>query len=237
MQDYSALEKRLIEGLGISRRPVAVAFRQNAPDGVSRFAGIVPSGCTFWRLAEEGRTFYTTQSDHYNCPIGSYTHSVPLPQDRAKELEQTLGLMAEVGYIRMEEIPSVFKLDEAPQVVIYSALADTPVEPDVVVISGRPGKLMLLVEAATRAGVASPLPLLARPTCMALPAALKQGLVTSAGCVGNRVYTAVGDDELYSALPGRHLEAVAQELETILAANSALAGYHSSRLQLLAISD
>ena len=54
---------------------------------------------------------------------------------------------------------------------------------------------MLLEEAAIRAGVASKLPLLARPTCMAIPAAMAHGMVTSAGCIGNRVYTNIGDDE------------------------------------------
>ena len=65
------------------------------------------------------------------------------------------------------------------------------------------GKLMLLEEAALRAGVASKLPLLARPTCMAIPAAMAHGMVTSAGCIGNRVYTRIGEDELYAAIPGR----------------------------------
>jgi hypothetical protein len=35
-------------------------------------------------------------------------------------------------------------------------------------------------------------PLLPRPTCMALPAALAQGVVASSGCIGNRVYTELG---------------------------------------------
>ena len=74
---------------------------------------------------------------------------------------------------------------------------------------------MLLEEAALRAGVASTLPFLARPTCMAIPAALKHGMVTSGGCIGNRVYTNIGDGELYAAIPGSALELVAQELETI----------------------
>ena len=41
---------------------------------------------------------------------------------------------------------------------------------------------------------------------MAIPAAMAHGMVTSAGCIGNRVYTDIGDDELYSAIPGTALE-------------------------------
>jgi len=42
---------------GIS--PVAVAFLDSEPAGVSKYEGTQPSGCSFWRLAAEGRTFYT----------------------------------------------------------------------------------------------------------------------------------------------------------------------------------
>ena len=85
--NYRALEQQLSVDLGLTRRPIAIAFADAAPPGVSRFVGSVPSGCSFWRMASEGRTFFTVPSDHYNCPIGAYTHSIPLPADRAKELE------------------------------------------------------------------------------------------------------------------------------------------------------
>ena len=61
-------------------------------------------------------------SDHYNCPIGSYTHNIALPPDRALELEPALGLMAGAGYIRMDDIPGVFRPPQTPPVVIYSRL-------------------------------------------------------------------------------------------------------------------
>ena len=64
---------------------------------------------------------------------------------------------------------------------------------------------MRLQEASARAGAASQLPLLGRPTCMALPAAMAHGSVMSAGCIGNRVYTGLGDDELYLMIPGPRL--------------------------------
>jgi len=234
MTDYRRLEERLAAEIGLVRRPVAIAFLDGPPAGVAKFQGAEPSSCSFWRLAAGGRTFYTVPGDHWNCPIGSYTHNAPLPPERAAELEQTLGLMGELGYVRMEEIPGVFRLPETPKVVLYAPLADIPVEPSVVLFAVRPARVMLLVEAAMRAGILSPLPLLARPTCMALPAALQHGLVTSAGCIGNRVYTGIGDDELYVAAPGRDLERLAVKMETITAANAALADYHRLRQQPIA---
>ena len=46
------------------------------------------------------------------------------------------------------------------------------VAPDVVMVSGRPGPLLRLQEAAAHARAAATLPLLGRPTCMALSAAM-----------------------------------------------------------------
>jgi uncharacterized protein (DUF169 family) len=233
MMDYRVLEGRLSEVLGLKRRAVAIAFRDAAPAGVAQFTGTQPSGCSFWRIAAEGRTFYTIPSDHYNCPIGSYTHNLALPQDRTQELTQTLTLMAGIGYIKMEEVAGIPRLPESPGVVIYAPLGDTPVEPDVVLFVGRPGRVMLLQEAALRAGVGAQLPLLGRPTCMALAAALAHGVVASTGCIGNRVYTDVGEDDLYVVVPGKDLPRVADEAQTIAAANAKLADYHRERRQTL----
>jgi uncharacterized protein (DUF169 family) len=234
MTAWAPIEQTLTSALNLSRRPVAVSFRDTPPAGVPAFAGSEPSGCSFWRVAAAGRTFYTVASDHYNCPIGAHTHAFTLPASRAPELEQTLGLMARIGYVRMEEVPGIPILPETPAAVVYAPLGDTPVDPDVVLVAGRPGRLMLLLEAAGRAGVATQPGLLGRPTCMALPAALAGGAVASAGCIGNRIYTDLGDDELYVTVPGRDVVRVAGELATIIAANDTLAGYHRDRRRALA---
>lgn len=232
MADYREIERKLQWVLGPGRRPVAVAFLDAPPAGVSRFEGSQPSSCSFWRLAAEGRSFYTVPADHFNCPIGSYTQNT-LTAERMPELQQTLTLMSDIGYIRMQEIPGVFQLARRPDVVMYAPLGETSLMPSVVLAAGRPGRVMILAEAANRAGVMSKIPLLGRPTCMALPAALAQGAVTSSGCIGNRVYTGIGEDELYMVLRGEDLEAVAAEIETILAANQTLTRYHEERRQTL----
>jgi hypothetical protein len=69
---------------------------------------------------------------------------------------------------------------------------------------------------------------------MALPAALGGGAVASTGCIGNRVYTGAGDDELYVAVAGRDIARVAAEAATIAAANTTLADYHRGRRASLA---
>jgi hypothetical protein len=179
MPDYKALENQFQQILNLNRRPVAVAFRDEAPATVEKFSGSEPAGCSFWRLAAEGRTFSTVPSDHYNCPIGSYTHNIPLPKGRAHELPEVLETMVSLGYLKMDEVPAIPRLPETPKNIVVAPLGDTPVEPDVVLFVAAASKLMLLEEAAIRAGSWSKLPLLARPTCMAIPAAMAHGMVSS----------------------------------------------------------
>lgn len=232
MTDYKEIEGKLASALNLTRRPVAVAFRDEKPANVPAFSGSQPSGCSFWQLAAEGQTVATAPADHHNCPIGSYTHNIPLPKAREQELPQTLGLMAEIGYIRMEEVGGIPQLPKTPGTAIYAPLGDAPVEPDAVLVSGRPGALMLLQEAALRAG-SSLQPLFGRPTCMAIPAALSGPVVSSLGCVGNRIYNGLSDDELYTVIPRASLEKVVDQLETITKANAALTDYHQQRVATL----
>ncbi len=238
MTDFGAVEKQLTSALGLTRRPVAIAFRESPPDGVAPLTGTQPSGCSFWRLASAGQTFYTVPSDHYNCPVGSYTHNIALPKEREPELMNTLTLMVNVGYLKMHEVPGIPRLPNTPAVTIYAPLGVTPVDPDAVLVLGRPGRLMLLHEAATRAlgDRAMPAPLLGRPTCMAIPAALSSGVASSFGCIGNRIYTDISDDEFYSVIAGKDLAAVLAELDTIASANAALSDYHHERRAALASS-
>jgi uncharacterized protein (DUF169 family) len=228
MTDYATIEQLLVDTLRLARRPVAIAFRDVAPAGVAPFTGSLPSGCSFWKLAADGRTFSTVPGDHYNCPIGSYTHNIPLPPAREPELMQTLSLMAEIGYIRMEEVPAIPRLATTPGVVVYAPLGETPVEPDAVLVTGAPARLMLLHEAAARCGIGTQ-PLFGRPTCMAVPASLEQSVVSSMGCVGNRVYTGLPDSDLYTTIAGSQIRAVAGQLATIATANATLADYHQQR--------
>jgi uncharacterized protein (DUF169 family) len=231
--NYAQIEKQFTTQLSLTHRPVAVASLAQPPAGVEKFEGVQPSGCSYWALASGGRAFYTVAADHYNCSIGAHTHNMPLPEDRAHELSDTLGFMTDIGYLRMEEVPGIPQLPETPGVVVYAPLSDTPVEPDVVLFWGPPGKVMLLQEAALRAGVAAQLNTLGRPTCMVVPAALSHGVLASTGCIGNRVYTGMDESELYVAVPGRDLQRIADETATIASANATLQQYHEDRRRQL----
>jgi uncharacterized protein (DUF169 family) len=227
------LEQQATALLKSTRRPITVTFLGAPPENVSKFDGSEPSGCSFWRLAAEGCTFYTVPENHFNCAVGAYTHNIALSPEREKETEQTLKMMFDLGYVKPEEVPQIPRLAKPPVAILYAPLGESQTEPDVVLFALKPAQAMLLQEAAGRAGVGSGAPALGRPTCMALPAALQHGTITSLGCIGNRVYTGLAEHEMYVVLRGKDLNAVFSALSTIQSANAALKDYATGRRQQL----
>ena len=136
--NWRELEQRISKVIKTGVRPVAVAFLDSEPAGVNKFEGTQPSGCSFWRLAAEGRTFYTIPEHHFNCAVGAYTHNIALSPEREKETEQTLQMMFDLGYVQPEEVPQIPRLAKAPKAIVYSPLADAPVDPDVALFALRP---------------------------------------------------------------------------------------------------
>jgi len=221
---------QLQELLGLALPPVAIAFRAAAPAGIARIDAPAPAGCGYWRLATEGKVFYTEAADHYTCPVGAHTHGVDLPPEVAKELNGLVQTMVQMQYIKMEEIPSIPRRQGPFGVALYAPLARAPFEPDVVLVRGTVKQLMLLAEAAQAAGAAGAGPALGRPTCAVLPEAIESGRTAARfGCVGNRVYTGAGDEEAYFAIPGAQLAAVEEKLAIVVRANHELEKFHRAR--------
>jgi uncharacterized protein (DUF169 family) len=229
MADWKELESRFTARLGLERRPVAVTFLDSEPSGIPKFSGTEPAGCSFWRLAAAGRSFYTVPADHFNCAVGAYTHNVQLPPDRVQETTTMLGMMFNLGYVKPEEVSGIPRLAKEPVATVFAPLANAPVPPSVVIFALKSSASMLLNEASIRAGASSTLPLLGRPSCMALPAALANGTVSSLGCIGNRVYTGLGAEEMYVVVPGAKLEAVSEALGIIATANTTLEEFARGR--------
>jgi uncharacterized protein (DUF169 family) len=221
--------------LGLHSSPVAVTFHKTAPANAPRAARGGPSSCAYWKRAADGETFYTESADHVHCPIGAYTHGVEITSELGKELEEVVGLMVNLSYLRPEEVPGIPRRTEPFDVAVYAPLAETTEEPDLVLVRGNARQVMLLAEAAQAAGVGPAGGLMSRPTCAAIPEALRSGrCVASLGCIGNRIYTEMGDDELYFALPGKHLGIVTEKLAALVNANSELERYHRARVAEMA---
>ena len=218
--------------LGLGKPPIAIGFFQSPPPGIPRWqGGAVAAGCVFWDEAMKGKSFYTLPSDHYNCAVGSYTHNIALPPERAHELNDTIAFMAGNNYVATSEVPGIPTLPTSPGAVAYGPIDSAGFKPDIVLIAVRPAQAMLVYEAAIKAGAATALTNgLGRPACAVLPLTIAGGLTSiSLGCKGNRTFTGLADDEIYVAIPGDKWEAVVQKLAETEEANAAMARYYSGR--------
>jgi len=222
---------QLSELLGLERHPVAVAFLDKPPEDLPRVEQVAAAGCGYWKRAADGQAFFTEATDHYGCPIGAHTHGIDLPEEQGAELEEVIGTMVELEYLEMQEVAGIPRREESFGVVSYAPLAETTFEPDVVLVRGSARQMMVLAEAAHAAGVACQTSMVGRPTCAAIPEVLQSGLsATNLGCIGNRVYTELADDELYFAFAGQQLEKIVERLSAIVNANKQLEIYHRQRV-------
>src|SRR5690349_21982728 len=96
---WTACGKQLRRLLDLALPPVAIAFQASPPSNMARIDAPAPAGCGYWRLAAEGKIFYTEASDHYTCPVGAHTHGVDLPADVTRELSGLVETMVQMQYI------------------------------------------------------------------------------------------------------------------------------------------
>jgi uncharacterized protein (DUF169 family) len=223
-------QSSLVELLQLTSTPVAIAFVDTPPPGLPRVSAREPAGCGYWRRAAAGESFFTVADDHKGCPVGAHTHNVTLSPSEHQELMGLVQTMADLSYLKVDEVPQIPTRTTPLQVAVYAPLSATPVPPDVVLVRGNARQLMLLAEASQAAGVAGGGATMGRPTCAVLPQAINSArTAASFGCVGNRVYTGAGESDAYFAIPGPQLAAVEGSLAVIVRANEALEQFHRGR--------
>jgi uncharacterized protein (DUF169 family) len=125
---------------------------QKPPALLPRVDHSLPAGCAYWKYASEGHAFYTTPEDHFNCPVGAFTHGVTLPEDKKTELEGMIGTMIKLEYLRGDEVASIPHRHEPLRIAVYAPLEGAPFAPDVVILRGNVRQMMLVSEAARSAG-------------------------------------------------------------------------------------
>jgi uncharacterized protein (DUF169 family) len=231
-EDVLNKTERIIEMLGLRRTPIKIGFFDEPPPGVDRWSGMqAPAGCAFWSRAMEGKTFYTVPSDHYNCAIGSYTHNIALPADRASELESTLGFMVETRYLDRAEIPAIPVLRRPPAAVAYAPAGSSAFNGDVVVLAVTPAQSTLVYEAALKAGLAKVTnAAFSRPSCALLPiSANEETLALSFGCKGNRTFTGLPDNEMYVSLPAARWDEITDRLLEAQRSNLVMGNYYQAQ--------
>lgn len=218
--------------LGLSHSPVAVSFLPQPPEGAKRVDAPAAAGCAYWKRASQGEVFYTVSEDHLGCAVGAYTHGVELSDSDQRNLANVLTTMTGLSYLDMAEVPSIPARRDSLNIVSYAPLALSPAAPSVVLLKVKARSAMLLDEAALSAGVRGQGAGAVRPACSVIPKVLGTERTSSTlGCIGNRVYTELRDDELWYAIPGQSLGAVLERLAAVVRANVELEQFHRARLR------
>ena len=206
---------RVREILGLRRLPIKIGFLDKLPAALPRWVGgPVAAGCVFWDAAMDGKSFYTIAADHWNCAVGSQVHQIRLPADRAGELDDTIGFMIETRYLDAAEAAALPTLEREPGAVAYAPASSDAFEADVILLAATPGALVLIQDAAHRAGIGGEgLAPVDRPSCSTLPVAVKsEALSLAFGCKSNRIFTQIGADEAYAAIPAKKWDAFVDKL-------------------------
>jgi uncharacterized protein (DUF169 family) len=228
---YADLATELTEKLQLELPPVALAYVTEPPAGVPESSDEVPSSCTFWRRGER-QVLYASARQHFNCAVGAMTQGFDLPESVQQELGGAVQLMGGSGYVGGDEPPHIPVVDRKPSGIVYGPLADFPLAPDLVLMWLTPAQGMLFGETLgqVRWSDGSPMAVYGRPTCAALPVALKSGRpAISMGCLGMRTYTEIGADRFLAVVPGEALDEFGSSLLQVAAANRAMGDYYDAQ--------
>lgn len=229
LPDLKALAGTLTGSLRLTQPPVAIAFADSVPPGVTAYSGLSPAGCRFWQDAAS-RVFATVPRDHDLCAIGVYTHHLETTGSVKTDLQDALKVFGDLGYVRPEDMPFIPVLERQPKVVVYGPLASIPVPPDVVLLFVKSDQALILSEASQQLESGLP-PALGRPACAVVPQAFNSGRTAlSLGCCGARAYLDVltPDVALY-AIPATRLETFTERVAALANANATLTKFHSLR--------
>ncbi len=229
MTDFQSIARTLSESLHLPLAPVAVTFADRVPEGVPTFQGSVPAGCCFWQEAAT-RVFATVPADHDLCSIGVYTHHLEAGPEHAQNLQDSLKVFGDLGYVRLDDLPFIPVLNRTPKAVVYGPLGKTPLAPDVALLFVKAGQALILSEASQQLENGLP-PAMGRPACAVVPQAFNTGRTAlSLGCCGARAYLDVLElDTALYAIPGPQLAAFTARVAELAKANAILTRFHAGR--------
>lgn len=226
---WTDLAASLTDSLKLGVPPIAITFADAPPDGVDRFdapmseptpdgrAGRVPAGCVFWMRSTD-RTFATVAEDHGNCSVGSVTHGFKTLDEVADKSD--VATLLESGWVTMDVVPQIPVVTEKPGAVVYGPLAETPVDPDVVLLRVNGKQLMTISDAWPGLRIEG------KPQCHIVAMAKEQNAVAaSVGCALSRVRTGMPAREMTCAIPGPRLVEVLDALATTTKADDAVEAY------------
>lgn len=227
--DTSRMAQSLADSIRLSLPPIAISFSDRIPPGVRTWAGRVPAGCRFWQEAATD-VFATSPGDHDLCAIGTFTHNLAVTEAHEADRRDALKVLAELSYVREQDIASIPVVESRRPYVIYGPLDSIPVNPDVVLLFAEAGQMLILSEASQQVEGGLP-PAMGRPACAIVPQAMNTGRAAlSLGCCGARAYLdALTEEVALWAIPGPKLDAYVERIAALARANSILSVFHKIR--------
>lgn len=228
-QDWRAHADALMQTLGTDVPPIAITFLDSVPDDVPAFddpmppptpdgrTGRVSAGCVFW-MKSTSRTFSTVPADHGNCSVGSVTHGMKTLDEVGANAD--VAALLECNWVTMDVVPLIPVVTQKPASVTYGPLAETPRDPDVVMLRLTGRQLMVLSDALPGLRVEG------KPQCHIVAVAKEQGEVAaSVGCQLSRVRTGMSNSEMTVAIPASKVGPTIEALRATAAADDAVARY------------
>ena len=203
---WPELAERLTNALHPLAAPIAITFLAEQPADIPAFEAAMPepmpdgrtgrvaAGCVFWMHAAE-RTFNTAPADHANCSVGSYTHGLLSLEEAATHAD--IGALVESGWVSPEAFPGIPAVSTRPASIAYGPLAETPVNPSVILLRLNAQGMMVMSDALPELRIEG------KPQCHIIAVAHEQGRVAaSVGCALSRARTGMGAHALTCAIPG-----------------------------------
>ena len=234
MTSWSELAADLTAALHPTAPPIAITFGP-APAGIPAFdkpmappspdgrTGRVPAGCVFWMESTDS-TFTTVAEDHGNCSVGSWTHGFKTLEEIAGNGD--VGALMESGWVTMDMVPHIPVVSERPDTVTYGPLADTTIDPDVVLVRLTAKSLMVLSDALPGLRIEG------KPQCHIVAIAKEQDEVAaSVGCALSRVRTGMASTEHTCAIPAGRLAEVVDAVQRTADTDAVVARYAAEDAQ------
>lgn len=226
---WAALAGELTDVLHPVAPPIAITFSDAPPQGVAAFdapmppatpdgrTGRVPAGCVFW-MEGAHRTFSTEPADHGNCSVGRLTHGLATLDEVAGNSD--VAALLESGWVGMEDVPHIPTVTGPVGAITYGPLAETPVDPSVVLLRLSPRSVMVLSDAVPEMRIEG------KPQCHIVALAHEHGEVAaSVGCMLSRVRTGMTHTEMTCALPGSRVAEVVERLRKAAVVDGTVARY------------
>jgi uncharacterized protein (DUF169 family) len=202
---WPELSERLTRALHPLAAPIAITFLDRPAIGIPAFdaampapmpdgrTGRVAAGCVFWMLATE-RTFTTAAPDHANCSVGSYTHGLLSLEEASTHAD--VATLVESGWVKPEAFPDIPAITGRPASIAYGPLAETRVDPSVILLRLNAQGLMVMTDALPDMRIEG------KPQCHIIAVAHEYGRVAaSVGCALSRARTGMGAHALTCAIP------------------------------------